>query len=55
MVVMLTAWIRYNLPLLAVWPAGEIQREHHCDIRKSRSNECPLDQLGALKADSICP
>lgn len=50
---MLTSWIGNNLPLLAVWPAGEIQRKHHCYVRKSSSNECPFDQLGTLEADSV--
>lgn len=50
---MLTAWVRNNLPLLAVRTAGEVQCEHHCYIRKSSSNECPLDQLSTLQPDSV--
>lgn len=51
--VMLTSWIRINLPLFAIWPTGEIQRKHHCHIRKPSSNKCPFDQLGTREADSV--
>lgn len=52
-VVLLTSWIRDDLPLLTIRATGEVEGKHHSSVGNSSSQKGILDHLSTLKADSV--